>query len=170
MEAVIKGASQFQRTIRRRNATEYLGCGVVAVWASVSAMNADAPGLSRVGMALLVAGALVVAVVLRKRGHAANDQPPLASSTREVLGWHREQLVRQRDLLRDVPVWYIGPFVPGVVLHLVGVVLASPGQGVYVGLTAAVVVSVFVGVALLNLRGARKLDEQIDELDHGLEG
>jgi hypothetical protein len=170
MQKVIEGAARFQGRIRRRNLTEYVACGVVVAWTGSSALDSSEPLIARVSMALLAAGAIVVAAVLRKRGHAASGEPPLAASTREVLGWHRAELTRQRDLLRDVPVWYIGPFVPGVALQLVGDWLASPDQGVYVGLTAALVVAVFVGVALLNLRGARKLDAQIEELGRGVEG
>jgi hypothetical protein len=73
-------------------------------------------------------------------------------------------------LLRRVPLWYLGPLVPGMVVILVGAWLAVPDQRLRVALTAALITAVFAGVAALNLRGARKLDQQITELGHGLDG
>jgi hypothetical protein len=72
--------------------------------------------------------------------------------------------------LRAAPLWYLGPFLPGVATTLVGAGLAAPGQGLRIALTATLVAVVFAAVALLNRRAASKLDEQLAKLAQGLEG
>lgn len=170
MQLVIHQAQKFQRKIRFRNLTEYLACGGLVVWAASVALRSAAPPVMRAGIVLIALGGLAVAAILRLRGHAASHELPLAAPTREALSWHRSELIRQRDLLRAVPLWYLGPFVPGVATTLVGAWLAAPGQGLPVALTAALVAVVFAAVALLNRRASSKLDEQIAKLEQGLEG
>jgi hypothetical protein len=169
MQLVINQAQQFQRKIRVRNLTEYLGCAILVAWTGSVALRSAAPPLIRAGAILLALGALAVAIILRLRGHAAKREPPLTAPTEEALSWHRAELVRQRDLLRGAPLWYLGPLVPGVAATLLGAGLASPGQGLRIALSAALVVVVFIGIALLNLRAAKKLDRQIAELEQAIE-
>ena len=80
------------------------------------------------------------------------------------LEFTRSELVRQRDLLRSVWWWYLLPFVPGMLLILVGYSLE--GSELWDLLPSATVVAVtFVGIGLLNQRVARKLQRRLDELD-----
>jgi len=169
MELVIERADKFQRKIRFRNFTEYMAAAAVVAWAGSFALRAGPPLMMRAGMALIAVGALVVASLLRLHGHAARAEPPLAGPTAEVVGWHRSELERQRDLLRKVPLWYLGPFVPGLVVFFAGGWLASPDNRLRIALTGLLTAAVFAGVAALNARAARKLDEQIVELGRGLE-
>lgn len=138
-------------------------------WAGVFASGA-APGLVKAGVGLIALGGVVVAAVLHRRGHAARQEPALHASTREVARWHLAELERQRELLSNVPRWYLGPFVPGVLVVLAGAWRASPEQGPRVGLTALAMAAVFLGVAALNRRAARQLGERIDALRRSLEG
>jgi hypothetical protein len=170
MQLVIDQAQRFQRKVRVRNLTEYLACGGLVVWGVAVPLRSAAPPLMKAGIVLIALGALAVAAILRLRGHAARHEPPLAAPTREALSWHRSELIRQRNLLRAAPLWYLGPFLPGVATTLVGAWLAAPGQGLPVALTAALVALVFAAVALLNRRASSKLDEQIEKLGQGLEG
>lgn len=167
MAVIMKKAHLFQRKIRSRNLTEYVAAAAVVAWTGHTALTSQAPWLVKAGGVLIGLGAIAVASFVHLRGHAARAEPPLTAPTREVVGWHRSELVRQRDLLRSVPRWYLGPFVPGLVLTLVGLWLADSGGVGRVGLGAAFVALVFAGVAWLNTRGARKLDEQIEELGQG---
>jgi hypothetical protein len=170
MTLVMERVEKFQRKIRFRNLTEYAATAVVVSWAAAFAVRSEAPLLVKTGVVLIGLAGLAVATILRLRGHAAAATVPFTRPTRELMSWHRSELVRQRDLLRRVPVWYLGPFTPGLVLLLVGAWLASPGQELRVALTAAFIALVFAGVALLNFRAARRLGEQIDTLGRELEG
>ena len=78
--------------------------------------------------------------------------------------FHRRELVRQRDLLRSVLWWYIGPFVPGLVVFGSGV---TPRRGAGSLLNAMPLsLHVRLGGLWLNRRAAARLDRQIAELDN----
>jgi hypothetical protein len=169
MEQVIKQASSFQRTVRNRNLREYVAAAIIVVWAGVSLARMQAPLLVHLGGVCSAIGAIFVVVSLRRRGHAAGD-PPLAASTSEVMRWHRAQLLRQRDLLSSVPRWYLAPFVPGMVLIILGRWLEHPEQWPRMLAVSLSMVLVGVAVALLNRYGARKLNQRIVALDRELDG
>lgn len=164
MEKVKQSASKFQRRIQIRNVLEYAAGGFVMVWSAHFALRAPAPALEKVGTVLLGLGALVVVTVLRRRGHAGGD-PPLAAPTRELVAWHRSELSRQRDLLRSVPLWYLGPFVPGMLLTFFGRWHANPEQVLPLAMSLGIVVVVFAGVWVLNALAAKKLDRKIRDLE-----
>lgn len=170
MGDLIENVDRFQRKIRRRNVLEYTAACVLVIWAILFVARSDALLLIKAGVLLIALGGLGAAIILRLRGHGAEGKPPVASTTRDVLLWHRSELSRQRDLLRSVPVWYLGPFVPGLVLLLVGAWLAHPDKWLRISLSGALVLVVFTGVAFMNLKAARKLGEQIDAVGREIEG
>ncbi|MEM7781580.1 MAG: hypothetical protein AAF697_14425 [Pseudomonadota bacterium] len=160
--------SQFERKIRRRNALEYLAGGFVGVAFLVSAVAAVAAEewLFASGMALSATGVLVLLWGLKRRASNLVRRPEDACLTH--LRW---QYQRQYDALRAVPLWYIGPLVPGMTLFYFAV-LAESAE--HLGWSAAVeelarpagtTIAVFVGVALLNLWAARGLKRDIAKLD-----
>jgi len=84
---------------------------------------------------------------------------------------HRRELVRQRDALRSVWRWYLAPFVPGLLVFIVGTTIEA---GVHAPLWAVIATSavslgfvslIFAGVWALNAYAARKLDQEINSLD-----
>jgi hypothetical protein len=120
--------------------------------------------LLRTGSALVIAGTLYMMYQLYKRGSAKTVPAELASRT--CLDFHRRELERQRGLLRDVWRWYLLPFVPGMVVFLVGLAIEHPPvRWAPVGVTAAFCAIVFFLVGKLNQWAARKLQQQIDGLD-----
>jgi hypothetical protein len=84
----------------------------------------------------------------------------------------------QRDLLRDVWRWYLLPFVPGLVAMLVSFgmrdglwltreIAANPARdGLFLLLFAAVLIVLFFVVVGINKRFAKKLQADIDALQH----
>ena len=76
----------------------------------------------------------------------------------------RSELVRQRDALRNVHFWYLGPLVPAMVLISAARIVGHPWswnlafpEGAWAGF-------VFL-LWWVNRRGARLLQRQIDALD-----
>lgn len=156
----------FRTTIARRNLREYLGAALVALWFGYGAW-AGPDAWMRAGDALVVAGACYLAFQLHRR--AAVSPPAGEMGWQNCLEYHRAQLVRQRDALRGVWKWYLGPLVPGLAVLMgqgfVNTLRRSVPAGLlFLALTAAVA-SVLVWVGRLNSRAADGIQKQIDELE-----
>jgi hypothetical protein len=152
-------AERFERRVRRWNAiTAIVFVLVVAAEARQIAVHPDL--LERVGDALQVA-ALVV-VIYRFRSAATVPSMPAGLGLTGSVDFYREQLARQRDLANR-PWRYLILFVPGVGLSLFGRALDRPA-----GQTAAIAacgVALFLAIAWVNYRTARRLQREIEELN-----
>ena len=157
-------ASRFQRTVALRNAVEYLGCGLVVLIFAYYAVTLPYL-LMRAGSVLFIVGALVVAWQLHAR---ASTQPkPEDRGEHAWIDYQRRQLERQRDALRSVAFWYLGPFVPGTVVFRWGIETelgaGTPfAQGFVANLAIA---AFFVAVILVNRFASHKLQQRIERLN-----
>ena len=158
-------AVRFEKRIDRRNLREYIG-GLIGV-AIYSFYIWKLPNpLMRIGSAMIIAGVLFVMWQLYRRGRAPRLPEDLAFTA--SIEFHRRQLVQQRDLLRTVFRWYVGPLIPGLLVFLKG---ALPSRGFdlrYLPRMAPfllLVVAVFGFIWWINKRAADRLDRQIAELD-----
>jgi len=159
-------ASRFESKIQRRNAIEFVACGVVIVgFAPVLLFGPN--WMMRVGGGLVMLATVYVAWQLNRRGSV--DATPAVGET--LIDTYKRQLARQRDAIGSVGTWYLAPFIPGMALMMVGMWFRAPKPGVTVEaahvsllIVVAVNVAVFVGIWLLNLRGAKLLQKRIDEL------
>ena len=159
LEQVRARALKLQRTVSFRNLREYLASAVVVIFSSWQAVSLPDP-IMRAGSALIIFGVLYVVWHLYRWG-----------SSREVTGncleFHRRELERQRDLLRSIWRWYLGPMIPGLLVVVIGGlrVSHSPRHTWFTIIYLVLCALFFYGVGLLNQRGARRLQRQIDELD-----
>ncbi len=83
----------------------------------------------------------------------------------------RQELIRQRDALRSVGLWYLAPFIPGMALVMMGRWFQSHAahralafDHLLILLTSGLAVLVFLAIWLLNLYGAKRLQQRIDAL------
>lgn len=161
-------ATRFETTIRRRNLIEYAAAVLVILsFGAASVLSAQRGEWAiAVTFAMTIAAAVFVVAKLRRDGSMQQRRPE--TSCRDHL---RAQLVRQRDLLRGVPKWYLAPFVPGL-LCFYYIVTARVAQahgwqvaleGIWVQLAATAIFFAFV--AWLNLFAARRIDREIAALD-----
>jgi len=160
LQELHKKSSALQRRVRLRNGLEYLACLLVIVGFGRYFMEFP-QSLMRLGSALVIAGTVYVAWQLHRRASS-----PAASPALPGLTFHRLQLERQRDALRSVWAWYVGPLVPGVVVFRWGVetqldATAPFARGLYANLAIAAVLLI---VVLINRYAASKLQRQIDQL------
>lgn len=150
--------------VSARNAFEYLACMLVIAGFG-SYLHEFPQPLLRLGSALVILGTLYVAWQIHRR---ASDAP--ASPALPGLLYHRQQLERQRDALRSVWAWYIGPLVPGMVVFRWGVETQLDASAPFArGLGANLAIAaVLLIVVLINLYTASRLQRQIDQLpiDH----
>jgi hypothetical protein len=160
---IARRASLLSSRVGRRNRREYMAAALVVLIFGAYLIVFRHP-LMQLGSALIMVAALFVIWRLKTHGTAT---PPEQAGSLAGVDAYRVELVRQRDLLRGVWLWYLAPFVPGFVLFLAGVVRLSRAP---IGPRFAIVVVfcllVFGGIAYLNFRGARLLQREIDSLEH----
>lgn len=174
LEELRARADKFHRTIARRNWLEYaVGIVLIATFGSVLLFGPlpwhDGPtAVVKLASALALVGVAVVMWQLHHR--AAPLSPPEHGGQLSVLEFQRRELVRQRDALKSVLLWYLAPLVPGLLVFMAGPLLAGPlDQWEWPSLGSAlrllVAPAIFVGVWWINQLAAGMLQREIDEID-----
>jgi hypothetical protein len=169
LDDIRKKAEKFQSRIRKRNLREYAGAAIVVIvfgWYVLSL-----PGwMTKTGSALCIVAALFISWQLHRRASAC--MPVQNTSVVNFLECYRRELVRQRDALKSVWLWYLAPFVPGMALMGLGRYFQFHARSRTIAWDHQVIILSFVIVALvfgmvwlLSALGASKLQRQIDELD-----
>ncbi len=161
-------AITFEKRIFRRNAIEY-GAGVIVMIAfGASAVAAMIKGelFIAAALALTVVGTAIVLWGLHRRASNLERRPE-----DPCLAHLRRQYQRQYEALRAVPLWYIGPLIPGIVLFYAAVVArVAEVTGWRVALegvagSASVAIVIFGLVALANWWAARSLKRDLASID-----
>ena len=153
-------ATAFQRKIERRNRREYLaGAFVIPVFCFYIWLFPY--WVTRVGAAMVVLGTMVVMWQLHQR---ASSRVVPSDFGGACLQFQCAELARQRDALRSVWLWYLGPLLPGLVVFMWGQQGGSANHPVELIVDVFMLV-VFLAIAWLNRRAAVKLQRQIDTLE-----
>ena len=161
-------ATKFERQIRRRNWIEYAAGVLVTFLFGGTAISAFAKGELLIGLsaAMIIAGTGLVLWSLHKRASNLDRRPE-----DRCLDHLRRQYEHQYRALRDVPLWYIGPFIPGLVLFYVAIVASTAevtgwGSALKAAVTPmSITFGIVALVALANWLGARALKRKIEQLD-----
>ena len=167
LDELRSGANRFHRQIQLRNRVEY-GASVLVVLCFTAYVFLLPDPIARIGAALVVLGTLLVVWQLHRR--ASPVDVPAVEAALPLLAHQRMQLVRQRDALRKVWLWYLLPFAPGLAVMMFGPTLArDPGALLHMGwdnsVSMLVIAAVFAGIWWLNRRAANKMQKAIDEID-----
>ena len=159
-------AAKFQSRIRWRNLREQAAC--LFVITAFGAMSLKTPQtVPRISFALIIAGAIYVGWHIQKWGSPKVLPADLGRAS--CAGFYRDELERQRNLLRSIWKWYLGPLIPGMSLLVIYGIWASPPDRRWFPIAYAVAAGVFFWlIGWLNQRAARRLDRQIAELDREL--
>jgi Sec-independent protein secretion pathway component TatC len=160
LEEIRRKARQFEKRISRRNLREYVGAALGIAAFTFYIFKFSSPTI-RAGSALIIAGMICIVIQIYKR--ASPGTLPADAPLTVSIAFHRGELVRQRDLLRSVVWWYIGPIVPGLIVFGAGI---TPRRGEASLLNAVPLVCMFGLVVWANRRAASRLDRQIAELDN----
>jgi hypothetical protein len=166
LEEVRKGADKFYRIIKWRNRIEYVACAIAVVVFAYKFFSAPTL-VHQVGLGLLVAAFIYMPWQLHRRGSAAS---PDTAGTMPIYVFLREQLVRQRDALRSILVWYLLPWLPGLAFLFAGNGLdpeiEAAGPPIWARWLVLAGIAAFIGgIWWLNQLGARRLQKRIDEID-----
>ncbi len=157
-------ALKFQTKIRRRNLGEYIGI-VVGTVIYCGFMWYLSGLLVKLGAAVTLAGMYFSVYQIRRDGSA--HEVPVDSPPSECLEFHRQELTRQRDMLRRVGPWHIGPMMPGLSLFFVGSWIGNVHDlkdSLIVAASGVLTVAVLSFVYWLNVRAANKLDQELETL------
>jgi Flp pilus assembly protein TadB len=162
IEDIRAQAGKFRSRVQARNLREYIVA--VFVIAVFGFYIWDFPNLfMQLGSAMIIAGTLYMVWQLRKRG--SSSPLPSIDSASAWLDYHRHALEAQRDALRSIWKWYLAPFVPGLIVFLIGKIELQPHRmWLPTAIAAVICFAVFAGIWALNAWGARRLQREIDKL------
>lgn len=159
-------SDRFRSRIQRRNLIEYLAAALVV--GTFGWLAYIIPVWSvRIGAALIMLAAIYISWQLHRVASLSAGELPAD----DLASVHRRELVRQRDALRSVWRWYLAPFVPGILVFVLGTTIEAGAHAPLWAVIATSAVSlgfvslIFAGVWALNAYAARKLDEEIKTLD-----
>lgn len=161
LDGVKRKAGRFVWTVRARNAAEWLACAYV-VYAFVDIAR-DGSWLRRISAVSIALAAIYVAYRLYRDGRVRRLPDP-AQDTQGYMSAYRERLLEQARLLRNVPRWYLAPFVPGMVGILVDVAWRHPDRWPVVLTVLAACVAVFASIFWFNRVAAGKLTARAGEI------
>lgn len=150
----------FHRTVWRQDMAELMGCAIVAL-AFGFQIRAAPNAVTRLGELLAILCAIVAAFQLRRY---AATRPTDASTGASLLAFHIAELQRRRDLLRSVWRWIVVPIVISIWVILAGFVQARPGSAGTLLTFACIMTVIGLVLSLANIRGARRLQRDIDAL------
>jgi len=162
-------SQRLQTRIRVRNLIEYAAGALVVGTFGWTAMVASGV-VAQAGAALVALGAIYVCWRLHVLARAAS-RAEIAAAAENCATFHRAELARQRDALRAVWRWYLGPLVPGLVVFWIGVAVAPSvdlplsGRIAISALGLGIGAAVFLGIAAANAKAAKTLQAEIDALD-----
>ena len=143
----------------RRNRGEYIASALVVALYSFFFYTSDG-FWTQMGALLVIGGTLYVAFQLRRRG---SSRTVLLGT--DSISFHRAELQRQRDALRSIWRWYLGPLVPGLTVFVVGSEVDEPPiEWVPLLVCLVLVLAVFGVTARLNHWAAWQMQRELDEL------
>ena len=162
-----KRRTRFERTIRRRNLIEY-AAGALLLCLEVPAFimfAATGQTLMAGAIVLMLGGTIAVMWNLHRRASMRSRRPE-EDCRSHLIGQYR----RQAEALRTVPLWYIGPLMPGVLGVYGTVAIEAARRGRFaefvseMGLPFGLTLAFFGFVIWLNQRAAHSL-RQAEELE-----
>lgn len=159
-------ARQLSLGIHRRNVAEYCAGALVAAIDAYYFVHFGSL-LARAGSALILAAIAWILLHLQQHGSTG----PIPTQALQSLDFLTGELMRQRDLLRDVWNWYLLPLIPGITLFLLGLHQIKQADGsplvsehAILHTVAACVIG-FALIAFANTRASGRLQRQIDHLN-----
>ena len=166
VDEIRRRAGKFERKIYWRNAREYAAALAVVIFFGFE-LSRGPDLLTGAGFALMIAGMLYLVAQLYRR--TSPRSLPAEMRAASGVDFYRRELERQRDALRSVWRWYLGPLVPGVVVTMVAMARNNPHHiqhdRWFLAAYGVLVALAFAYGGRLNTKAARRLQRQIDQLD-----
>ena len=149
---------KFLRDIQRRNRREIIvGLIMLPIFGTFAV-------LAGIGSLTFFAHLLIILAILFVTGmmhFVASPRGNLNSHPVDDIQHWRNEILRQAKLLRLVPLWYLSPLIPGVVLLL----WSTSVSFALLSIPLIIVITILCLVAWLNLRAASKLEQEASALN-----
>jgi hypothetical protein len=153
-------ARKFQSKIYHRNIREYALSALGAAFFCFAIVKSPDPWM-KAACLLILAGLAVYVFILHTRGRADREGPAAVGA--DCRHFHIDALTRQKKLIGSVWLWGIMPVLPGLLLFMGRRLVLAPAQALPLMLAAdAFAILVLIGVAVLNLWAAQRLQKKID--------
>jgi hypothetical protein len=166
LEEIRGQAGKFRSQMARRNFREYAVAALLMLYFGYCAWTARME-MMRVGNILMMAG--LVDMVYQLRRIAGAGPAPADMGWKTCVAFHRGALERQRDALRGVWKWYLGPLVPGLATIAAAGCLAGFRRSALAGMVgllgSGAMALVLWGLGRINGKAAAALQRQIDALE-----
>ena len=162
-------SNRLQSTVAKRNAREYAVAAFLIVVFTIAAVFVPNP-LSKLGLALSAAGVAVSMLQLFRLARAAS-LAEFAAAGDQWSDFYHMHLTRQRDALRRVWIWYLGPLIPGSIVYWIAAGSKHYNSGDMITAAAVTLTGlaftalVFFWVAKANHDAANALQHEIDTID-----
>lgn len=160
IEALYQRSLAFHRTAQRQDMAELMGCAIVAL-AFGFEIGAAPNALTRLGELLGILCAGISALWLRRY---VATRPSNANTDAPMLAFYISELQRRRDLLRSVWRWIVVPIMISFWVILMGFIRARPGSTGTLLTFGCIMTVIGLVLSLANVRGARRLQRDIDAL------
>jgi Flp pilus assembly protein TadB len=161
IEHVREGARRLERRVARRNRREYIAA-VVVVFGYGWILWLVPIATARIGAGLIIAATIFICYRLHVHGSAASLQADVGLTS--SLEFYRAQLERQRDLLHSVWRFFLLPFVPGLLVLMIGYSLAQPARVSFAVAYGVLALMLGIGLHALNRRAAARIQGVLDRL------
>lgn len=165
-----RNAKRFQRNSRYRNIAELtVGFFTVCILSYQAfsgqhfALDVTSHWISRIGRATLVLAILFVGYRW-SRDFRVSELPDSIQDSTAYIEAYRAQLSRQAQLYRDMPTWYLAPFIPGFVLILLGRALLVPDKWPLLLGSVVVCTLLFVGAGVMIRKTAHNFEQRAQAL------
>ena len=164
LEDVRNRISKLEKKVRIRNLVGGFATGAVLL--SFAYFVLVLPNvIERIGAALTIVGAGYILYQLALGKTQIRHFSDLQAQRETSFGFYRSELQRQRDFHRGLWLWsrlIIGA--PGPLIFCIGMGLASPGSAKTATIIAGILVLEFIAAIPLNLRQARRYQQELDSL------
>lgn len=151
---------QFEKDIKNRNARE-ITVAMLLIPVSIFFAFTIPFTLSKIGAVVLLCSCLWIIYYLKS--NSSTKAMNMQLSLKEQLQTHKQHILKEKQILENVLVWYMLPI-------LSGLILLSAGHGINRGffIQLFILVIMAIGIYFLNKKAANEMNPLIEEIDHSI--
>ena len=159
---VRQSTEAFQKRARGGDLIEYIACAVVVIMCGFYVWTFPSLRMKFASLGMMSA-TLFVAYQLRRHGARGTWSPEITGGP--LLEFHRRELTRRRNLLRDSWRLFVAPLLAAMLVFLVCLEPDRPYARLPLVILIGAVAFIGIAISFYNRWQARRLQRQIDELD-----